>query len=129
MESVYTARHLLQVGMTWTFPFAVIYVLMLMGYWGLGLAAPLPVPEFDLKTPGPSLEAMRQNVCVVSGQPGTNAALLAVSAAKNPRRASAICARIGAPETTTSTMVSDRCVCPRARTCCVETPSAASASA
>lgn len=75
------------------------------------------------------LEVVRQNVCVVTGQPGTNAALLAVSAAKNPRSASAICARIGAPETTTSTMVSDRCVCPRARTCCVETPAAASASA
>jgi len=52
-----------------------------------------------------------------------------VVATKNRRSASAIRARTGAPEMTTSTIVTDWWVWPRARTCSVGTPAAWSAAA
>lgn len=68
MELVYSLRHILQVGMAWSFPVVILYALMFLTNWALGFA----VPPFDIKNPRPALEAIRTSY----GLPGLGTAIV-----------------------------------------------------
>ena len=57
MEIVYSLRDVLRTGLPWSFPVAMLFVLMLAPCWALNFAT----PEFDLKNPRQALEAIRKS--------------------------------------------------------------------
>ena len=80
-------------------------------------------PRWQPRPPDPELEAeMLRRLMVRLGSDNQRAATSVAAAKAEPRSAAAISARTGSPDTTTSIMVSDGWVWPRAGMCCTRLP-------